>query len=54
LGIRRICRDDGLLSLITQTMAQRHELSMASYNRLFPSQDTMPQDGFGNLIALPL
>jgi len=25
-----------------------------SYDRFFPSQDTMPQGGFGNLIALPL
>jgi hypothetical protein len=40
--------------LITETMAVRHELSMESYDRLFPSQDTMPRGGFGNLIALPL
>jgi superfamily II DNA or RNA helicase len=40
--------------LITETMASRHELSMDSYDRLFPSQDTMPRGGFGNLIALPL
>lgn len=40
--------------LITEAMAQRHELSMDSYDRLFPSQDTMPRGGFGNLIALPL
>lgn len=40
--------------LITETMASRHELSMESYDRLFPSQDTMPRGGFGNLIALPL
>lgn len=39
--------------LITETMAQRHELSMASYDRLFPNQDTLPRGGFGNLIALP-
>jgi superfamily II DNA or RNA helicase len=39
---------------ITETMASRHELSMESYDRLFPSQDTMPRGGFGNLIALPL
>ena len=26
---------------------------MDSYDRLFPSQDTMPRGGFGNLIALP-
>jgi len=40
--------------LITETMARRHELTMDSYDRLFPSQDTMPRGGFGNLIALPL
>jgi hypothetical protein len=40
--------------LITETMAERHELGMDSYDRLFPSQDTMPRGGFGNLIALPL
>ena len=40
--------------LITETMAGRHELGMDSYDRLFPSQDTMPRGGFGNLIALPL
>lgn len=40
--------------LLTETMIRRHELSMESYDRLFPSQDTMPRGGFGNLIALPL
>ncbi len=40
--------------LMTETMARRHQLSMESYDRLFPSQDTMPRGGFGNLIALPL
>jgi hypothetical protein len=40
--------------LITETMSQRHQLSMESYDRLFPSQDSMPRGGFGNLIALPL
>lgn len=39
--------------LLTETMARRHELSMDSYDRLFPNQDTMPKGGFGNLIALP-
>jgi hypothetical protein len=27
---------------------------MDSYDRFFPSQDTLPRGGFGNLIALPL
>ncbi len=40
--------------LITETMSRRHQLSMASYDRLFPNQDTLPNGGFGNLIALPL
>jgi hypothetical protein len=40
--------------VLTETMATRHELSMDSYDRLFPSQDQMPRGGFGNLIALPL
>lgn len=40
--------------LLTETMNRRHQLSMSSYDRLFPNQDTLPQGGFGNLIALPL
>ena len=40
--------------LITETMAKRHQLNMTSYDRLFPNQDTLPNGGFGNLIALPL
>lgn len=40
--------------LLTETMVRRHQLSLGSYDRLFPNQDTMPRGGFGNLIALPL
>jgi len=40
--------------IVTETMARRHQLSMESYDRLFPNQDTLPRGGFGNLIALPL
>ena len=40
--------------ILTETMSRRHEISMDSYDRLFPNQDTMPRGGFGNLIALPL
>ena len=40
--------------LLTSTMNRRPEIGMDSYDRLFPSQDTMPRGGFGNLIALPL
>jgi superfamily II DNA or RNA helicase len=41
-------------ALITETMTRHHQLAMASYDRLFPNQDTLPRGGFGNLIALPL
>jgi superfamily II DNA or RNA helicase len=41
-------------ALLTETMEQRHRVGLDSYDRLFPNQDTMPQGGFGNLIALPL
>ena len=40
--------------LLTRTMQRRHQISLKSYDRLFPNQDTMPTGGFGNLIALPL
>ncbi len=41
-------------SILTQTMERRHHIGLKSYDRFFPNQDTMPQGGFGNLIALPL
>ena len=41
-------------ALLARTMERRHQLGLRSYDRLFPNQDTMPQGGFGNLIALPL
>ena len=40
--------------LVTRTMERRPEIGFASYDRFFPSQDTMALGGFGNLIALPL
>ena len=40
--------------LLTNAMARTTTLGMASYDRLFPSQDALPKGGFGNLIALPL
>ena len=39
--------------LIAKTMSKRYKLSMKSYDRLFPNQDTLPKGGFGSLIALP-
>ena len=40
--------------LVTETMERCPDLGFKSYDRFFPSQDTMPAGGFGNLIALPL
>ncbi|MBI9087368.1 MAG: DEAD/DEAH box helicase [Desulfobacterales bacterium] len=41
-------------ALISHTCDRTRQLSLDSYDRLFPNQDTMPKGGFGNLIALPL
>jgi len=41
-------------AILTRTMERRHQVGLDSYDRFFPSQDTMPKGGFGNLIALPL
>ena len=41
-------------ALLTYTMEKRPQLGLDSYDRFFPSQDTMPKGGFGSLIALPL
>lgn len=40
--------------LLRRAMDVRGEIDLSSYDRLFPSQDTLPKGGFGNLIALPL
>jgi superfamily II DNA or RNA helicase len=40
--------------LLREAMTVRAELDLASYDRLFPTQDFMPKGSFGNLIALPL
>ncbi|HVT89497.1 MAG TPA: DEAD/DEAH box helicase family protein [Tepidisphaeraceae bacterium] len=40
--------------ILTETMECRPEVGFESYDRFFPNQDTLPQGGFGNLIALPL
>ncbi len=41
-------------AILTRTMERRYAMGLDSYDRFFPSQDTMPKGGFGNLIALPL
>jgi hypothetical protein len=40
--------------VLTEAMEARPDIGLDSYDRLFPNQDTLPQGGFGNLIALPL
>lgn len=40
--------------LLTEALERRPEIGFDSYDRFFPSQDTLPIGGFGNLIALPL
>ena len=40
--------------LLTETMERNPDIGFVSYDRFFPSQDTLPAGGFGNLIALPL
>ena len=41
-------------TVLTYTMEGHPQLGLDSYDRFFPSQDTMPKGGFGSLIALPL
>ena len=40
--------------ILTEAMERNPDIGFRSYDRFFPSQDTLPQGGFGNLIALPL
>ena len=40
--------------ILTATMERRPDIGLDSYDRFFPNQDTLPNGGFGNLIALPL
>jgi len=40
--------------LLREAMTARAEMDLVSYDRLFPAQDFLPRQGFGNLIALPL
>jgi len=41
-------------AVLTYTMERDPQLGLDSYDRFFPSQDTMPKGGFGSLVALPL
>ena len=49
----RIARQLGGL-IMSRAIAKRYSISLESYDRFFPNQDTLPKGGFGNLIALPL
>ena len=40
--------------LLREAMALRGQMDLASYDRLFPSQDVLQAGGVGNLIAAPL
>ncbi|GIN73172.1 helicase [Bacillus sp. J14TS2] len=42
------------MTLLKETAKNKAEFQLESFDRLFPNQDTMPDGGFGNLIALPL
>ncbi len=41
-------------ALLTAAMEAGGRLKLNAYDRMFPSQDSLPKGGFGNLIALPL
>jgi superfamily II DNA or RNA helicase len=42
------------MSILDLAMQESGNIRFDSYDRLFPSQDFLQKDGFGNLIALPL
>lgn len=41
-------------SILAEAMNKDVHLSFKSYDRFFPNQDTLPEGGMGNLVALPL
>lgn len=41
-------------AILTEAMNRDGRVSFNSYDRVFPSQDYLPEGGFGNLVALPL
>lgn len=41
-------------ALLTAAIEREGKLKLDAYDRMFPCQDTLPNGGFGNLIALPL
>ena len=41
-------------ALLREAISLRGDMDLGSYDRLFPSQDVLPDGGMGNLIAAPL
>lgn len=41
-------------AVLTEAMNHNGRMSLKSYDRFFPNQDSLPEGGFGNLVALPL
>jgi superfamily II DNA or RNA helicase len=41
-------------ALLREAISLRGDMDLGSYDRLFPSQDVLPDGGIGNLIAAPL
>ena len=41
-------------AILTEAMNRDGRMSFKSYDRFFPNQDTLPEGGLGNLVALPL
>lgn len=41
-------------AILTEAMNRNARLSFNTYDRFFPNQDTLPEGGLGNLVALPL
>lgn len=41
-------------SILSEAMNRDVHISFKSYDRFFPNQDTLPDGGLGNLVALPL
>ena len=40
--------------ILTEAMNRNGKIGFKSYDRFFPNQDTLPEGGLGNLVALPL
>ena len=41
-------------AILTEAMNRDGRISFKSYDRFFPNQETLPEGGLGNLVALPL